>query len=63
MADLPARTDVGRRPVIYAGRFVDQVGGADLPGDCIVLGEQDVLPQKLASVLNRAKHRLDSEKG
>jgi SAM-dependent methyltransferase len=54
MADTSAHTDVGRRPVIYAGRFVDEVEGADLPGDCIVLGEQDVLPQKLASVLNRA---------
>ena len=54
MADLPARTDVGRRPVIYAGRFADQVGSTDLPGGCIVLGEQDVLLQKLASILNRA---------
>jgi protein-L-isoaspartate O-methyltransferase len=54
MVDLPARTDVGRRPVIYAGRFVDQVAGADLPGGCIVLGEQDVPPQKLAGVLKRA---------
>jgi hypothetical protein len=47
-------TDVDRRPVIYAGRFVDQVAGADLPGDCVVLGEQDALPHKLTGVLDRA---------
>ena len=43
-----------RRPVIYAGRSFDRVAGADLPGDCIVLGEQDALPHKLAGVLDRA---------
>jgi SAM-dependent methyltransferase len=47
--------DVDRRPVVYAGRFVDQIAGAEnLPGDCIVLGEQDALPHKLTGVLDRA---------
>jgi SAM-dependent methyltransferase len=57
MADLPARTDVpgvGRRPVFYAGRFASQIAGTDLPSDCIVLGEQDVLPHKLTGALARA---------
>jgi SAM-dependent methyltransferase len=47
-------TDVDRGPVIYAGRFADQIAGADLPDDCVVLGEQDALPHKLSGVLDRA---------
>jgi ubiquinone/menaquinone biosynthesis C-methylase UbiE len=47
-------TDVDRRPVIYAGRFIDLVGGAALPDDCIVLGEQDALPHKLSGLIDRA---------
>ena len=43
-----------RHPVIYAGRSLDQVAGADLPGGCIVLGEQDALPHKIAGALDRA---------
>ncbi len=54
MPDVPARTGVGSRPVIYAGRFVDQTAGADLPDGCIVLGEQDIPPHKLTQVLNHA---------
>ncbi len=54
MPSVSARTEVDRRPVIYAGRFVDQIAGVDLPDYCIVLGEQDGLPHKLAGVLNRA---------
>ena len=49
-----SRTDADRRPVVYAGRFADQIRGADLPNDCIVLGEQDTLPCELTQVLNRA---------
>ena len=49
-----SQTDAGGRPVIYAGRFADQLGGADLPNDCIVLGEQDTLSYDLTQVLNRA---------
>jgi SAM-dependent methyltransferase len=48
-------TDAHRRPVVYAGRFVGQLAGADLPGDCIILGEQDALPHKLTGVLDRAR--------
>ena len=44
----------GRQPVIYAGRFVDQIEDIDVPNDCIVLGEQDVAPRKLTELLDRA---------
>ena len=54
MTDVRASTDADRHPVIYAGRFVDQLAGADLPGDCVVLGERDALPHKLTGVLDRA---------
>ncbi len=46
--------DVARGSVIYAGRFIDQIAGADLPDDCVVLGEQEALPHKLTGVLDRA---------
>ena len=49
-----SQTDAGRRPVVYAGRLADQIGSANLPKDCIVLGEQDTLPCELTQVLNRA---------
>jgi SAM-dependent methyltransferase len=54
MPDASARTDAGRRPVIYAGRFVDKIPDGGLPGDCIFLGEQDALPHKLSGILDRA---------
>jgi hypothetical protein len=54
MPDDPPRTDVDRRPVIYAGRFVDQAAGTELPAGCIILGEQDALPYKLTAVLSHA---------
>ena len=54
MPDLSIRTDVERTPVIYAGRFVDEIPDADVAGDCIVLDKQDALPHKLAGVLERA---------
>ena len=54
MPDVCAPTYGDSRPVIYAGRFVDQTAAADLPDGCVVLGEQDVLPHKLAGVLNCA---------
>lgn len=51
MPEAPPRTaDANRRPFIYTGRFIDQVTGAVWPDDHIVLGERDVLPQKLARV-------------
>ena len=54
MPDGPARTHADRRPVIYAGRFADQIAGADLPDGCIVLGERDVPPHKPTEALNHA---------
>ncbi len=54
MPDGFSRTDADGRQVIYAGRFADQIEGADLPGDCVVLGEQDTLSHKLTEVLNHA---------
>jgi SAM-dependent methyltransferase len=49
-----SRRGSGRQPVIYAGRFVDQIEHTDRPSDCIVLGEQDAVPRKLAELLDRA---------
>ena len=43
-----------RGPVVYAGRFAGRIPGPDLPGDCAVLGEWDVLPPKLAAYLEGA---------
>ncbi len=54
MTNDSARTDGDRSPIIYAGRFADQAAGAALPEDCIVLGEQDLVPHELAAVLDRA---------
>lgn len=54
MPNSSTRTDVYRRPLIYAGRFVDQTAAVDLPNDYIVLGEQDALPHKLTVLLNCA---------
>ncbi len=54
MPDVSVRGGANRRPVIYAGRFVDEVMGPDLPNECIVLGEQDALSYKLDRVLNQA---------
>ena len=54
MTNVRASTDADRHPVVYAGRFVDQLAGADLPDDCVVLGERDALPHKLTGVLDRA---------
>ena len=54
MPDAFPRTDVGGRPVIYAGRFVDKIPDGGLPGDCLVLSEQDALPHKLSGILDPA---------
>ena len=51
MLDISASTDVGRRPIIYAGRFVDQISGADLPDDCILLGEEGGLAHRLSGIV------------
>jgi SAM-dependent methyltransferase len=54
MPDVSARTNFARRPVVYAGRFADQIQGAGLPDDCVVLGERDALPYNLTDVLDNA---------
>jgi len=54
MPNVSTRTDVGRHPIIHPGRFGEQMASADLPSDCIVLGEHDASPQKLTEVLERA---------
>lgn len=54
MRDVRARTSADSRPVVYAGRFFDQVAGTDLPSGCEVFGEQDALPHKLTEILERA---------
>ena len=47
-------TAVNPRPVIYAGRFADEVPTAKLPGDCEVLDDWSVLPFRLAEALEDA---------
>lgn len=54
MPDIPKHADAAGLPVIWTGRFADRVAGANLPGDCLVLGERDVLPYKPAGALSRA---------
>jgi demethylmenaquinone methyltransferase/2-methoxy-6-polyprenyl-1,4-benzoquinol methylase len=54
MTNVRASTDADRHPVIYAGRFGDQLAGADLPVDSVVLAERDALPHKLTGVLDHA---------
>jgi SAM-dependent methyltransferase len=46
--------NIASRPVVYAGRFVDRVRGVDLPRDGHVIGDWEVLPSQLASVLEEA---------
>ncbi len=41
----------GKRLVLYAGRFSEQVNGADLPEGCTVLSEWEVLPARLGAIL------------
>src|ERR671921_2561062 len=55
MTDDFSHSDSGRQTVVYAGRFADQIEGAELLNDCIVLGEPDAAPHKLTEVLNCAK--------
>jgi hypothetical protein len=47
MTDDFSHSDSGRQTVVYAGRFADQIEGAELPNDCVVLGEQDAAPHEL----------------
>jgi len=54
MPDVSARTGANGQAVIYAGRFADQVADADLPENCIVLGEREAPSCKLTRALDRA---------
>ena len=47
-------TDNPEHPVFYAGRFSEEVSGAGLPGDHVILSDWDVLPAQLASALEPA---------
>jgi SAM-dependent methyltransferase len=42
------------RPVFYAGRFMNRISDAELPAGCVLLSDWDVLPARLADVLERA---------
>ena len=55
MTDDFSHSDSGRQTVVYAGRFADQIEGAELPNDCVVLSEHDAAPHELTEVLNCAK--------
>lgn len=55
MTDDFSHSDSGRQTVVYAGRFADQIKGAELPNDCVVLTEHDTAPHELTEVLNCAK--------
>jgi SAM-dependent methyltransferase len=54
MPNASAHSDIGRHPIIYAGRFVDQIPDVRLSGNCIVLGKQDTPPHKLTRILENA---------
>jgi SAM-dependent methyltransferase len=54
MPEACSRTYDNKRPVIYAGRFADQIANTDLPNGHVVLGEQDTRSYELARILNRA---------
>ena len=54
MPEASSHTHDDRLPVIYAGRFADQIADTDLPNGRVVLGEQDTRSYELARVLNRA---------
>ena len=53
MANTSTHASTGGHPVIYVGRFVNEVADAALSNACSVLNERDVVP-RLATVLNRA---------
>src|SRR5215207_8888660 len=50
-----SHSDSGRQTVVYAGRFADHIEGAELPNDCVVLGEHDAAPHELPEILKCAK--------
>ena len=54
MVIVPENVGVENHPVVYAGRFLDSVAGMDLPEDCAVLDDWEVLPLQLAPVMEKA---------
>lgn len=54
MVMSPEDTGVETHLVIYAGRFSDSLADMDLPENCTVLDDWEVLPLQLAPVLERA---------
>lgn len=54
MRPAPGDTAVNPRPVIYAGRFADEIPPAKLPANCRILSDRDVLPFQLAGALGDA---------
>jgi SAM-dependent methyltransferase len=47
-------TAAGSHPVVYAGRFADQISPLNLPDACSALSEWEVLPSQLSAALERA---------
>lgn len=54
MRPAPDNAAASPRPVIYAGRFADEVPATKLPENCQVLGDRDVRPFQLAEALDGA---------
>jgi SAM-dependent methyltransferase len=54
MSNTSIPSSVDRHPVVYAGRFIDQVKEAYFPEDYIILGEQKAFSHELMETLNRA---------
>jgi Methyltransferase domain len=52
--EVPSANAVGLRPVLYAGRFLDDVERSAVPENCVVLGEWDVLPAPLSDAAEGA---------
>jgi SAM-dependent methyltransferase len=54
MSEAPRKAVADGLPVVWAGRFAEQVAGAGLPGECLILDERDMLAQKSAGALDHA---------
>jgi ubiquinone/menaquinone biosynthesis C-methylase UbiE len=54
MIEVSRDTAISGHPVVYAGRFADQVSLSSLPDGCSVLNEWEVLPSQLAAALEQA---------
>lgn len=54
MVMAPEDSGVEAHPVIYAGRYADALAGLDLPDDCTILDDWEVLPLQLAPAMEKA---------